>query len=101
LTRTPASINTAALSAFNGGRSGSAQIVIDGAPSTAVDWGGPMVAPVNDSVQEQQISQNEYDAQYQRSGSGVVTLITKSGTNSFHGAVYDYLRNSVLDAHLV
>ncbi len=84
---------------LNGGRSGSAQILIDGAPSTAADWGGLLVAPVNDSVQEQQIAQNEYDAQYQRSGSGVVTLITKSGTNSFHGLAYDYLRNSALDAN--
>lgn len=84
---------------LNGGRSATEQILIDGAPSTAVDWGGLIVAPPNDSVQEQQVSTNEYDAQYERSGSGVVTLITKSGTNSFHGEVYDYFRNSALDAN--
>src|SRR5207248_6906918 len=56
-------------------------------------------SPVNDSVQEQQVVQNVYDAQYERSGAGVVTLITKSGTNSFHGGVYDYMRNSALDAN--
>jgi len=39
---------------LNGGRSGNEQILIDGAPSTAVDWGGLLVAPTNDSVQEQQ-----------------------------------------------
>ncbi len=84
---------------LNGGRTGNEQILIDGAPSTAVDWGGLLVAPVNDSVQEQQVIQNVYDAQYERSGAGVVTLVTKSGSNSFHGAVYDYLRNSALDAN--
>ena len=84
---------------LNGGRTGNEQILIDGAPSTAVDWGGLLVAPVNDSVEEQQVVQNVYDAQYERSGAGVVTLITKSGSNSFHGGVYDYMRNSALDAN--
>lgn len=84
---------------LNGGRSGDEQILIDGAPSTAVDWGGLMVSPINDSVQEQQVASNIYDAQYERSGMGVVTLITKGGTNSFHGEAYDYLRNSFLDAN--
>jgi hypothetical protein len=84
---------------LNGGRSGNEEILIDGAPSQAVDWGGLMVSPINDSVQEQQITQNQYDVQYERAGAGVVTLITKSGTNSFHGQVYDFLRNSALDAN--
>jgi hypothetical protein len=84
---------------LNGGRTGNAQVLIDGAPSTAVDWGGLMVAPVNDSVQEQQVVQNVYDAQYQRSGAGVVTLVTRSGGQSYHGSVYDYMRNSALDAN--
>jgi len=84
---------------LNGGRSGDEQILIDGAPSTAMDWGGLMVSPINDSVQEQQVLSNVYDAQYERSGMGVVTLITKGGTNSFHGEAYDYLRNSDLDAN--
>jgi hypothetical protein len=84
---------------LNGGRTGNEQILIDGAPSTAVDWGGLFVAPNADSVQEQQVATNVYDAQYERSGAGVVTLITKSGSNSFHGEVYDYMRNSALDAN--
>ena len=84
---------------LNGGRTGEESILIDGAPSTAVDWGGLMVAPLQDSVQEQQIITNTYDAQYERSGSGIVTLITKGGTNTFHGEVYDYLQNSALNAN--
>ncbi len=84
---------------LNGGRTGDESILIDGAPSQAVDWGGLIVAPLQDSVQEQQIVSNTYDAQYERSGAGIVTLVTKGGTNSFHGEVYDYLQNSALDAN--
>ncbi|MCU1294697.1 MAG: hypothetical protein JWP08_3547 [Bryobacterales bacterium] len=84
---------------LNGGRTGDETILIDGAPSQAVDWGGLMVSPLQDSVQEQQILQNTYDAQYERGGAGIVTLVTKGGTNSFHGEIYDYLQNSALNAN--
>lgn len=84
---------------LNGGRTGEASILIDGAPSTAVDWGGLFVSPLQDSVQEQQIVTNTYDAQYERGGAGIVTLITKGGTNTFHGEAYDYLQNSALNAN--
>jgi hypothetical protein len=84
---------------LNGGRTGDEEILIDGAPSQAVDWGGLMVSPLQDSVQEQQILQNTYDAQYERGGAGIVTLVTRGGTNSFHGEAYDYLQNSDLNAN--
>ncbi len=84
---------------LNGGRTGDEEILIDGAPSQAVDWGGLMVSPLQDSVQEQQIVQNTYDAQYERAGAGIVMLITKAGSNAFHGEAYDYLQNSYLDAN--
>jgi Carboxypeptidase regulatory-like domain len=84
---------------LNGGRTGEASILIDGAPSNAVDWGGVFVAPLQDSVQEQQIVENTYDAQYEKGGMGIVTLITKGGSNTFHGEVYDYFQNSALNAN--
>ncbi len=84
---------------LNGGRTGESTILIDGAPSTAVDWGGLFVSPLQDSVQEQQIVTNTYDAQYESGGSGIVTLITKGGGNTFHGEAYDYLQNSALNAN--
>ncbi len=85
---------------INGGRSGESEILIDGAPSTAIDWGGLMVSPIQDSVQEQQVIDNVYDAQYERGGEGVVTLITKSGGAHYHGEAYDYMLNSGLNANL-
>ncbi len=84
---------------LSGGRTGEEEILIDGAPSQAVDWGGLMVSPLQDSVQEEQIVQNSYDAQYQRAGAGIVMLITRGGTNKFHGEAYDYLQNSALNAN--
>ena len=84
---------------LNGGRTGDEAVLIDGAPSQAVDWGGLIVSPLQDSVQEQQIQQNTYDAQYERGGAGIVTLVTKGGTNAFHGEAYDYLQNSYLNAN--
>lgn len=89
----------ASMFGLNGGRTGESAILIDGAPSTAIDWGGLMVSPLQDSVQEQQIITNTYDAQYERGGAGIVTLITKGGTNTFHGEAYDYLQNSALNAN--
>jgi hypothetical protein len=89
----------ASMFGLNGGRTGESAILIDGAPSTAVDWGGLQVSPLQDSVQEQQIVTNTYDAQYPRAGAGIVTLITKGGSNTFHGEVYDYLQNSALNAN--
>jgi len=84
---------------LNGGRTGDENILIDGAPSQAVDWGGLMVSPLQDSVQEQQIIENTYDAQYEKGGAGVVALITKGGSTEFHGEAYDYFQNSALDAN--
>lgn len=85
--------------AINGGRSAESEILIDGAPSTAVDWGGLMVSPISASVQEQQVVQNEYDAQYERGGEGVINIVTKGGSPRFHAQIYDYLNNSSLDAN--
>ncbi|HEV2136084.1 MAG TPA: carboxypeptidase-like regulatory domain-containing protein [Terracidiphilus sp.] len=84
---------------INGGRTAESLILIDGASSTAIDWGGLMVSPMQDSVSEQQVIQNVYDAQYERGGEGVVTLVTKSGTGQFHGEAYDFMRNNGLDAN--
>ncbi len=84
---------------LNGGRTGEESILVDGAPSQAIDWGGIFVSPLQDSVQEQQVLINTYDAQYERSGAGIVTLITKGGTMDFHGEAYDYLQNSFFNAN--
>lgn len=51
-----------------------------------------------DAVEEFSVIQSNAAAQYGRTSGGVINSITRSGTNQFHGSVYDYLRNSVFDA---
>ncbi len=84
---------------LQGGRSGNTAILIDGAPATAVDWGGLMVSPNVDAVQEMQIVRNTYDVQYGKSAGGVISLVSKGGSNQFHGSAYEYFRNDNLDAN--
>jgi hypothetical protein len=52
-----------------------------------------------DSIQEFQVLTGGFPAEYGRATGGVVNAITRSGTNQFHGAVYEFLRNSALDSN--
>lgn len=51
-----------------------------------------------DAMQEFRVIANNYSAEYGHSAGGVITLTTRSGTNELHGSVFEFLRNSVLDA---
>jgi hypothetical protein len=85
---------------MNGGASSNNEFLLDGAPNNA-NQGGNNIAyvPPAAAVQEMKISTNSYDAQYGRTAGGVVNVSLKSGTNSFHGEVYDYMRRKALAAN--
>jgi hypothetical protein len=51
-----------------------------------------------DAIQEFSVLTSNYSAEYGKTSGGVVNAITRSGTNDFHGSVYEFLRNSALDA---
>lgn len=85
---------------MNGGRTESTLILLDGVSvSTGSQWNGLFYSPTLDAVQEVQILRNSYDAQFGKSGGGVFSIVTKGGSAQFHGAGFDFLRNSLLDAN--
>jgi len=51
-----------------------------------------------DAIQEFSVLTSNYSAEYGKTSGGVVNAVTRSGTNGFHGSVYEFLRNSKLDA---
>jgi hypothetical protein len=59
---------------------------------------GVSVVPNLDSIGEFRILTNNFDAEYGHYNGGVISLVTKSGTNDFHGDAFEFLRNTKLDA---
>ena len=85
---------------MNGGANSNNEFLLDGAPNNA-NQGGNNIAyvPPAEAVNEMKISTNSYDAQYGRTAGGVVNMSLKSGTNSFHGVIYDFMRRKALAAN--
>jgi hypothetical protein len=87
---------------INGGRPGSASLTVDGIPSATPltnPIGGFTIFPSVDTIQEFKVETNNYSVEFGRSGSGIINLIYKSGTNDLHGSLFEFLRNSDLDAN--
>ena len=82
-----------------GGRSGSQELLLDGAANTTPDVNRGVINPPVDSVQEFKVQANSYDAEFGRTTGGVINVITKSGANEFHGLVYDFERHSYIEAN--
>ncbi|MEO8025951.1 MAG: carboxypeptidase regulatory-like domain-containing protein [Bryobacteraceae bacterium] len=86
------------LTSASGGRGNSTTFVLDGGahedPYTEV----PNVLPNPDAIQEFSFDTNSYSAKFGGRGGGVANIITRSGTNAFHGVAFEYLRNSSLNA---
>ena len=60
--------------------------------------GGTSVIPNLDSIQEFRVLTNNFDTEYGNYNGGLVNVITRSGSNQFHGSGFEFLRNTVLDA---
>lgn len=85
----------------NGNRATSNSVVINGVDANSIGTGSTpnLAVPATDSLQEFIVQTSQYDASQGRVSGGVVAAVTKSGTNQFHGNVYEFFRNDVLNAN--
>jgi hypothetical protein len=85
---------------INGARTQESLITYDGAPAVRTRSNGTSLGSADvDSTQEIQVLTANYAAEYGRSSGGQIRIITKPGTQEFHGAAYDYVRNDIFNAN--
>jgi hypothetical protein len=92
--------DTGAGQGFNigGGRTDSVTYLLDGGVNNDLLNNGVVYNPNPDAVAEFRILTSNYTAEYGRNGAGVISVVTKSGSNEFHGSAFDYVRNTDFDA---
>lgn len=87
----------------NGTRNATADILMDGVTTTNFEQNSgilfPLYTPSVDAVQEFVVQETNFSAEYGFTGSTIVNMVIRSGTNNFHGSAYDFLRNSVMDSN--
>ena len=87
----------------NGSRNSTADILMDGVTATSFEQNSgildPLYQPSVDSVQEFKVQQSNFSAEMGFSGSTVVNMVTRSGSNQFHGSGWEFLRNNNLTAN--
>lgn len=85
---------------INGGRTDENGITVDGAAALRTRANGAILGTLNvDTLQEVQVLTADYSAEYGRVSAGQIRYITKSGGHDFHGGVWEYLKNDILNAN--
>ncbi|MCC6367178.1 MAG: TonB-dependent receptor [Bryobacterales bacterium] len=88
--------------AINGARNSMLDILVDGvstAHPTVNGFSGNSTFPPVEAIAEFKVMGSNYSAEFGRSNGGIVNVVYKSGTNDLHGSVFEFLRNSTLDAN--
>jgi hypothetical protein len=85
----------------DGNRATSNSVVINGTDANSIGTGSlpNLAVPATDTLQEFIVQTSQYDASQGRVAGGVVAAVTKSGTNNFHGNLYEFFRNDALNAN--
>jgi hypothetical protein len=85
---------------INGGATASETVLIDGMDGTNILGQGAnqQNQPGMDSIQEWTVQTSNYSAEFGTAGSAVMNVTMKSGTNAFHGSMYEYFQNDILNA---
>lgn len=81
----------------NGGRGRSNNFNVNGGDGNDQFIGVPAIQPSPDTIQEFRVLTNTFDAEYGRNSGAVVNVVTKGGTNEFHGNLYEFFRNRALN----
>ncbi|MBS1789475.1 MAG: TonB-dependent receptor [Acidobacteria bacterium] len=81
------------------GGTGSVNYYLDGGTNMTNLRNTGNILPNPDAIQEFRVQTNSYNAEYGRFASGVINVLTKSGTNKLHGSLFEFLRNDVFNAN--
>ena len=84
---------------INGANPRQNAFVLDGGNNNDVGFNGPEYSPQVDSVQEMRVQTNNYSAEYANVAGGVINVVTKGGTNQFHGSGFEYIRDHHLQTN--
>ena len=85
---------------INGARTQDTLVTFDGAPAVRTRGSGAVIGVASvDATEEMQVLTADYQAEYGGAAGGQIRLVTKSGGRNFHGSVYEYLRNSAMNAN--
>ncbi|MGH9398601.1 MAG: TonB-dependent receptor domain-containing protein [Terriglobia bacterium] len=97
----PGAVGNSYQGSINGGQQFSSNIVIDGISVARYDMSGGSLSefsPTADSIGEFKVQMANYSAEYDNTGGGIINFAMKSGTNQFHGSVFEYLQNPIFNA---
>lgn len=82
----------------NGTRANQTGYYLDGAPNLDINSNINQPFPFPDALQEFSVQTSNYSAEYGQAAGGIVSIVSRSGTNQFHGTAFEFLRNRVFNA---
>ncbi|MFY9979662.1 MAG: carboxypeptidase regulatory-like domain-containing protein [Candidatus Sulfotelmatobacter sp.] len=82
-----------------GGRTDSITYLLDGGQNNDLLDNSRLIDPNPDTVAEFRLLTSDYTAEYGRNAGGIISIVTKSGTNQWHGSLFEFFRNRLLDAN--
>src|SRR4029453_18979056 len=84
---------------MSGALGNQSETMLDGGTVHGMLMNSVRLVPTEDAVQEFKVQTNSLPAEFGHSSGGIINLTSKSGTNQFHGSLYEFLRNSAMDAN--
>src|SRR3989442_416644 len=83
---------------INGARGDNTNFVVDGFDDRNIRGAAAQLRPNVDAMQEFKMEVSGYSAEYGKMAGGVLNMVLRSGTNQFHGSLFEYVRNNIFDA---